>query len=75
VPMPGLTSERLTFVLASGLCKVADGGGVEHEDIIVHTIPLDDVHRWLIEQQDARGITIDTKVYTGMYFVMTQMEW
>ncbi|MBI1372849.1 MAG: NUDIX domain-containing protein [Phycisphaera sp.] len=72
VPMPGLTSERLTFALATGLRKVGAGGGVEHENITVHTVPLHNVYRWLVEQQNTRGVTIDTKIFTGMYFVMTQ---
>jgi len=74
VPMPGLTSERLTFVLATELKKVADGGGVEHEDIVVHTVPLDDVHDWLMEQHNTRGITIDTKVFTGMFFIQRHLK-
>src|ERR1043165_9574664 len=40
----GLTSEVVTLLLASGLKRVHAGGGVGHENIIVHEVPLTEVH-------------------------------
>lgn len=65
---PGLTSESISFFLAKGLKKVAPGGGVEHEHIIIHEIPLCEIETWLM-QQDAAGIAIDPRIFTGLYFL------
>src|SRR5215469_2021144 len=43
----GLTSELVTLFWATGLKKVSAGGGVGHEKIIVHEVPLTEVHAWL----------------------------
>jgi ADP-ribose pyrophosphatase len=66
-PTAGLASEMVAFVLASGLRKVAPGGGDEAEDIEVHTVELSDVRRWLAEQA-ARDVLIDPKIFAGLYF-------
>ena len=63
----GLSDERINLMLASELIRVGEGGGDELEDIIVHTIPLDEVHNWLNEQKNL-GKDIDFKVYAGLYF-------
>lgn len=65
---PGLTSETLSFYLATGLRKVAQGGGVENENIIVHEAPLADIDAWLAAQV-AAGKSIDPRIYTGLYFL------
>lgn len=65
---PGLTSETLSFYLASGLRRVDDGGGIDGENIRVHKIPLEEVERWL-QQQTSLGVVIDPRVYTGLYFL------
>jgi ADP-ribose pyrophosphatase len=64
----GLTSETVTLFRASGLRQVAAGGGVAHEDITVHEVPLDHVHAWL-ESRARSGLLVDPKVYAGLYFV------
>jgi ADP-ribose pyrophosphatase len=64
----GLTSERVTMVRASGLHRTGKGGGVAHENIIVHEIPLLEVASWL-EAKAKTGILIDPKVYAGLFFV------
>lgn len=64
----GLTSEIVTLFLASNLTKAGQGGGVGHEEIVVHEIPLDQVHPWL-EAQAASGVLIDPKIYSGLYFL------
>src|SRR3954466_11841316 len=39
----GLTSETVTIFLATDLKRIHAGGGIEHEKIIVHEIPLRDL--------------------------------
>ncbi len=68
---PGLTSETLSFYLASGLRKSAEGGGVGNEHIIVHEVPLHRVDEWL-EGQVTLGKAIDSRIYAGLYFILQQ---
>jgi ADP-ribose pyrophosphatase len=64
----GLTSETVTIFLATQLRRVGDGGGVAHEDILVHEVPLEQVHSWL-QAKATSGLLIDPKVYAGLYFI------
>src|SRR5688572_17997753 len=64
----GLASEVVTLLLATGLKRVHAGGGVGHENITVHEVPLSEVHDWLAARADA-GLLIDPKVYAGLYFI------
>ena len=64
----GLTSEVVTLVLATRLKRVHAGGGVAHENITVHEVPLNEVHEWL-EAKAAAGLLVEPKVYAGLYFV------
>ncbi len=64
----GLTSEVVTLLRASGLKRVHAGGGVGHENIIVHEVPLNDVHDWLAAKASA-GLRIEPMVYAGLYFI------
>lgn len=70
---PGLTSESLSFYLASGLRKVAAGGGVDNENITVHEVPLAEIDAWLMAQ-DAAGISIDPRIFTGLYFIKSRLS-
>ncbi|MDX1964267.1 MAG: NUDIX hydrolase [Pirellulales bacterium] len=63
----GLSTELITFFLARGLTKVHAGGGDDHENIIVHEIPLAEVPAWLARRH-AEHVAIDPKVYAGLYF-------
>lgn len=64
----GMTSEVLTFFVATGLLRVGPGGGDEHEDIVVHEVPLARAPEWLAER--ARdGVMSDPKVYAGLWFL------
>lgn len=65
----GLTSESVTLFLATSLRRVGAGGGVAHEDITVHEVPLAAVDNWLEDKAKA-GILVDPKVYAGLYFVL-----
>lgn len=64
----GLTSETVTLFLATQLRRVGEGGGVAHEDITVHEVPLAQVHSWL-EAKAESGVLVDPKVYAGLYFI------
>jgi ADP-ribose pyrophosphatase len=64
----GLTSERVTLFRASGLRRAGKGGGVAHEDILLHEIPLAEVAAWL-ETKARTGVLIDPKVYAGLFFL------
>lgn len=68
---PGLTSETVSFYLATGLRKVAQGGGVDNENITVHEVPLDTIDTWLAEQVKL-GKALDPRIYTGLYFLKSQ---
>lgn len=65
---PGMSSERISFVWCSGLQQLGHGGGVDGEEITVHAIQPEKIPQWLAEQQ-ARGLAIDPKIYTGLYYV------
>lgn len=62
---PGLTSEVVTLVRATGLRRTGAGGGIAGEDITVHTPLLDDLPAWLAAQV-ATGAVVDLKVYAGL---------
>lgn len=64
---PGITSEEISFFHATGLRKVAEGGGIEDEDITVHEVPLNQAEEWIQERSTA-GSKVDLKVYAGLYF-------
>lgn len=61
---PGLTSETIDLYRATGLTREHAGGGVGHEQITTHLVPLDRVDAWLAERA-AEGLAIDIKVYTA----------
>lgn len=58
---PGMVSETFTLVVAKGLRRVSDGGGVDGEDISVHRVPLADLAGF-VEAKRAEGVTIDVKL-------------
>ena len=58
---PGMVSESFTLLVATGLTKVGDGGGVDSEDIIVHRVPLTDVADFVAAKR-AEGCGIDVRV-------------
>ena len=62
----GVTDEFFTLFKATGLKKKHDGGGDEHEDITVYTVPLRKLPEWLKEKQRA-GVIIDLKLFTGLF--------
>jgi len=58
---PGMLGESFTLVKATGLTRVGEGGGTEHEDIVVHRVPLARVAEMVAEQR-ARGHAIDVRI-------------
>jgi ADP-ribose pyrophosphatase len=67
-PTPGLSAEIAVFYRATRVQKVAKGGGVGSEKIIVHEVPLKEVDGWL-QGMEAKGRLIDPKAYAGLYFL------
>jgi len=66
-PSAGLATELVAFFHCSELIRIGAGGGVEHEQIVVHEVRLDEVAEWL-DAQSRRSVLIDPKIYAGMYF-------
>lgn len=64
----GMSAEVITFVRASGLRRVAEGGGDSSEDIEVHLIPLLEVDRWL-NRRRAAGTPLDPKIFSALYWL------
>jgi ADP-ribose pyrophosphatase len=62
----GLSTEVMAFFYATGLRKVQDGGGIEHEQITVHEVPLAELLPWL-RRAAADGLAIDPKIFAGVY--------
>jgi ADP-ribose pyrophosphatase len=58
---PGMVSESFTLLVATGLTKVGDGGGVDSEDIIVHRVPLAGIADFVAAKR-AEGCGIDVRV-------------
>ncbi len=67
-PSSGLSTEIVTFFGALDAIKTGDGGGDGTESIIVHLVPLGDVHDWL-ERKRSAGYLVDPKIYGGIYLI------
>ncbi len=65
----GITSERVTLFRALDLRRVGAGGGVAHEDITVHEVPLAEIVPWL-EAKAKTAVLVDPKVYAGLFFIL-----
>ena len=64
----GMTNEIISFFHARGLTRVGPGGGVESEQITVHTVPLSELMPFLAARA-AAGLAIDPKIYAGLFLV------
>ena len=58
---PGMVSETFDLVRASGLTRVGEGGGVDHEEIAVHRVLLTALPSF-VEAKRAEGCAIDVKL-------------
>lgn len=65
---PGLSTEVIDIVLAEGLTRVGNGGGIHDEQISIVEVPLTEVDEWL-EAQVKKGELIDPKVYAVLYYL------
>jgi ADP-ribose pyrophosphatase len=68
----GLTNEIVSFFHATGLRRVGDGGGDEHEAITVHEPPVDELDQWLAARV-AAGAAVDPKIYSGLYLIRREL--
>ena len=64
----GMSNERIAFVRARDLTKVGEGGGIDNENITVHTVPRSDAPRWLMQKQ-AEGFELDLKLWAGLWMI------
>ena len=64
----GMSNERIAFVRATDLEKVGEGGGVDNEDITVHTVPRSEAPAWLMRKQ-REGFEVDLKLWAGLWML------
>lgn len=64
----GMSNERVAFVRARDLTRVGDGGGVDDEAIVVHSVPRATAPAWLM-QKHAEGFELDLKLWAGLWMV------
>lgn len=64
----GMSNERIAFVRARALTKVGAGGGVDNEEITVHSVPRTDAPAWLMQKQ-AAGFELDLKLWAGLWML------
>jgi ADP-ribose pyrophosphatase len=64
----GMSNEIISFYQARGLTRVGPGGGVESEEITVHTVPLRELFPF-VEGRAAAGLAVDPKIYAGLFLV------
>lgn len=58
---PGMVAESFTLVRATGLRRIGEGGGNEHEDIKVHMVERAAVPAFIAERR-AEGLGVDVKL-------------
>lgn len=58
---PGMIAESFTLVRATGISRIGEGGGTEHEDITVHLVARGEIPGFL-EQMRQQGVAIDAKL-------------
>ena len=65
----GMCKDMVTILHATGLKKVAAGGGVDHhEQIKVHEVPVKTADVWL-KRQVRKGVLVGPNVFAGLYFL------
>lgn len=69
----GLTDEQVTLLRATGLTRVATGGGDASESIVVHEVPLAQVAGFL-RTAVARGAKVDPKVLVALWVAGTPWD-
>ncbi|WP_337244213.1 NUDIX hydrolase [Luteimonas sp. gir] len=69
----GMSNERVAFVRARELTRVGKGGGIDDEDIIVHTVPRATAPAWLMRKH-AEGYELDLKLWAGLWMIDHQPD-
>jgi ADP-ribose pyrophosphatase len=64
----GMSNERIAFARARDLRKVGDGGGVNDENITVHSVPRSEAPAWLM-QKYREGYELDLKLWAGLWMI------
>jgi ADP-ribose pyrophosphatase len=64
---PGLLAESFTLVRAHGVRKIGEGGGTEHEDIIVHLVARENIPEF-VESRRRDGVAVDVKLLPFLDF-------
>lgn len=68
---PGMTPELTHLFAATELTKVAEGGGIDGEDIISHIVPLSELDTFLSEKQN-QGYDIDFKIHASLWIAQNK---
>ncbi len=58
---PGMVSECFTLLRATGLTKIAEGGGVSEENIVIHRVALDDLGEFVADWR-SEGHAVDVRI-------------
>lgn len=64
---PGMVAESFTLVRATCLSRIGDGGGTEHEDIVVHLVDRAGIADFIAACR-VEGIGIDAKLLVLLNF-------
>ena len=65
----GMCRDMVTMLHATGLKKIAAGGGVDDlEKIRVHEVPMKTADAWL-KSRAKRGVLVGPNVFAGLYFL------
>jgi ADP-ribose pyrophosphatase len=70
---PGMTSEVLSFYLATELDKVGPGGGTAEEQIVVHEVALPELRTWLRQREEA-GLVVSATLASGLFFAGRRID-
>jgi ADP-ribose pyrophosphatase len=62
---PGMVGEIFHLWRATGLTQTGPGGGVAHEEITPHVVPLADLPAFIAAAR-SRGVAIDTRLLIGL---------
>ncbi len=70
---PGMASELLSFVRATGLRRVHAGGGDGNENITVHVVPMAEAAAFLAARL-AAGVQVDPRVYAALFLARWHID-
>jgi ADP-ribose pyrophosphatase len=70
---PGMASELLSFVRATGLRRIHAGGGDGNENITVHVVPMAQAAAFLSARL-AAGVQVDPRVYAALFLARWHID-